>query len=339
MVFAMDLSVICPVFNTPPDFLRNAAHSVLTQTGAELEIIFIDDKSTDMLTISTLEALQNNDSRISVIHLGRNQGPGLARAAGLAAARGRWIGFIDADDAWMPGTLLRMAKLIGLHPHAAWLCGNHSIWTVDGAEPAPCLSLACPGEWLKEGLFLPKLPELTRTLAGNNWLHLGSCFVRSDLARRADVFTLGLFYNEDWLFFLVLSTLAPLFYVADSTYLLRRQHESLTTNERRFSMARAAANRAAMAEPRLRAFRRELRWALYSAYKGIAANNLLAGHRVRATAFAARAFFLDPRSVRDLLGFIRLLSTTNVQALRAATPRYSRAELFRNHAERHGPTA
>lgn len=335
----MYVSVICPVFNTSPDFLLMAARSVLAQTGAELELILIDDKSTDSTTIDALEGLRKDDGRVVVIHLDCNQGPSLARAAGLAAARGSWIGFVDADDAWRPGTLQRIAELAGRHPEAAWLCGNHSIWTADGTEESPRLSLACPGERLGQGLFLAKSPDLTRTLITNTWLHLGSCFVRADLARQASVFLLGLSYGEDWLFFLVLSTKAPLFYIEASTYLLRRQHESLTTDVRRHSMARAAGHKAAMAEARLRPFRRELRWALYSAYKGIAANNLLAGRQAQAAAFAVRAFFLDPRSVRDMLGFIRLLRTSDPQALRAAIPSYSRAELYRSHAERHGRPA
>jgi hypothetical protein len=144
--------------------------------------------------------------------------------------------------------------------------------------------------------------------------------VRATHGRKVNGFAGGLLYSEDWLFFLRLSVMTPLYFMETATYRLRRQRESLTTNSRRLTLARAAGHKAAMADPLLRPFRRELRWALYSTYKGIAANNLLAGQRARAAAFATRAYLLDPRALRDALRFLRLTRITSPQDLRVAIP-------------------
>jgi glycosyltransferase involved in cell wall biosynthesis len=144
----LHISVICPVFDTVPELLHAAVHSVLTQSGADLELILVDDRSRDASTLDALSALQESDSRVRVLRLDRNAGPGVARAAGIAAARGDWIGFIDSDDLWVAEIVPRIARAVGSHPEIAGLCGHHVIWGPDGTEHLPLISRACPGERL-----------------------------------------------------------------------------------------------------------------------------------------------------------------------------------------------
>lgn len=333
----MRISVICPVFNAKPDLLRAAARSVMTQTGADLELIIVDGKSTDTSTLEAIRELQNDDPRVKVVHLDRNQGPAFARAAGIIEASGDWLGFLDADDVWIEDTVCKMTKAVQKHQEIAWFSGNHSTWHESGVREAVRISDACPSESLGDDLFMLTSPELTRLLIMNTWLHLGSCFIRIELVKALKPFSLDLLYGEDWFFFLKLSLSTPLYFLSDSTYMLRRQHESLTTSPRRLTTARAKANLAAMADPELIRFRRELRWALYATYKGIAANNLIAGNKARATLFALNAYLLDPRSIRDLMEFMRLYSLSDRRLLRSKMPTYSRAELFLTHVDRSEP--
>lgn len=94
------VSVIMPTYNSEK-FVGRAVKSVLQQTYQELELIIVDDGSSDN-TVSLLMSFAENDSRIAVYPLVRNSGPSVARNTGMARATGRWICFLDADDAFEP---------------------------------------------------------------------------------------------------------------------------------------------------------------------------------------------------------------------------------------------
>jgi GT2 family glycosyltransferase len=91
------LSVVIPAFNAATT-IRSAVASVLRQTVPVLEVIVVDDGSTDA-TAQVVEAI--DDPRVRYISR-TNGGPSAARNAGIAAARGEWVGFLDSDDLWLP---------------------------------------------------------------------------------------------------------------------------------------------------------------------------------------------------------------------------------------------
>jgi glycosyltransferase involved in cell wall biosynthesis len=103
----MDLvSVIIPTFNSE-GFVRDAIDSVMAQNYSEIEIIVVDDGSTDRTIAIARQKLQSVLSTWRIIELGRNMGPSAARNAGLRAARGVWVQFLDSDDLLMPGKINR----------------------------------------------------------------------------------------------------------------------------------------------------------------------------------------------------------------------------------------
>lgn len=95
---SMLLSVIIPVYNTVA-YLRRCVESVTHQTYRQLEIILVDDGSTDG-SGDLCDLLANEDCRIKVIHK-VNGGTSEARNMGIAIAKGDYIGFLDSDDAWL----------------------------------------------------------------------------------------------------------------------------------------------------------------------------------------------------------------------------------------------
>ncbi|MCT7667995.1 glycosyltransferase family 2 protein [Shinella kummerowiae] len=98
-----DISVILPTYNrTKP--LVAAMESVLAQSYGDLELIVVDDASSDDVE-SVVKGFA--DARVRYIRRDRNGGAGAARNTGLAAARGRLIAFQDSDDLWLPGKLER----------------------------------------------------------------------------------------------------------------------------------------------------------------------------------------------------------------------------------------
>lgn len=92
---APKVSVIVPVYNTEK-YLEQCIKSITSQTISEIEIIIVDDGSKEECAI-LCDSLARIDNRIRVIHK-ENTGPGLARNAGIEAANGEYIGFVDSDD-------------------------------------------------------------------------------------------------------------------------------------------------------------------------------------------------------------------------------------------------
>lgn len=89
------ISVVMPIYNAF-DYLKPAIDSVLNQTLSEIELICVDDGSTDN-TLSILKEYQQLDERVRII-TENNAGPSTARNKGLARARGKYVIFLDADD-------------------------------------------------------------------------------------------------------------------------------------------------------------------------------------------------------------------------------------------------
>ncbi len=90
------ISVIVPCYNVSK-FVSRCLDSLIGQTISEIEIICVDDKSTD----NTLEILNNyaaKDCRVSVVAFDKNMGVAIARNVGLEKANGKFIGFVDPDD-------------------------------------------------------------------------------------------------------------------------------------------------------------------------------------------------------------------------------------------------
>lgn len=119
------ISIIIPVFNAEK-YLERSVDSVLNQSYKNLEIILVDDGSTDGSDVICNEyALK--DSRIKVIHK-ENGGVAEARNTGLANATGEYISFVDSDDLIHPEMIQRLYLEIIKHQCDISACGYWSYW-------------------------------------------------------------------------------------------------------------------------------------------------------------------------------------------------------------------
>ena len=106
------VSVILPTYNRSASLLA-AMNSVLTQSEGDLELIVVDDCSTDG-TESLVQGIA--DPRVRFVRRQQNGGAAAARNTGLALATGQFIAFQDSDDLWLPGKLLRQLQLMSSLP-------------------------------------------------------------------------------------------------------------------------------------------------------------------------------------------------------------------------------
>lgn len=114
------VSVIIPTFNRAA-FLREALDSVFAQTLQPFEVIVVDDGSTDN-TEAVVRALQAVHSSLQYLPQ-RNSGPAAARNAGMRAATGHWLAFLDSDDLWVSDKLERQLAYASGHPHIGMIFG------------------------------------------------------------------------------------------------------------------------------------------------------------------------------------------------------------------------
>ena len=104
----MKVSVIIPVHNSEK-YLLECLNSVINQTYKNLEIIVIDDKSTD----NSVNIIKNiKDKRIKLIELSINSGAAIARNKGIEASTGDYICFLDSDDYWNKDKIEKQIEFI-----------------------------------------------------------------------------------------------------------------------------------------------------------------------------------------------------------------------------------
>ena len=115
-----EISVIVPVYKVEK-YLNECIDSILQQTFADFELILVDDGSPDNCP-ALCDAAAAKDSRVRVIHK-PNGGVSTARNAGLDAAKGSWIAFVDSDDTVHPEYLARMAAAAAKTGADMVLCG------------------------------------------------------------------------------------------------------------------------------------------------------------------------------------------------------------------------
>lgn len=112
----MKASILVAIYNAGQTLPR-CLDSLLSQTHADLEIICIDDASTDRSS-SIVSDYASRDNRIVFLQNATNQGPAVARNKGLEVATGDIIGFLDSDDWYAPDTVARLVKVFREHDDA-----------------------------------------------------------------------------------------------------------------------------------------------------------------------------------------------------------------------------
>lgn len=158
------VSVVMPAYGCAGTISRALA-SALDQ-DVPLEVIVINDRSPDDLEAALAPWLE--DSRVVCVTNEENMGAAKSRNRGVAMARGRYIAFLDADDAWLPGKLRRQVEL--LEQTGSVLC-------------CTARELMGPG-WEPDGRVLPVKPVITyKELLRHNSIACSSVLIRAEAAR------------------------------------------------------------------------------------------------------------------------------------------------------------
>lgn len=137
------VSVIIPTFNRA-DVLEKALESVMRQRNADLEVIVVDDGSTD----DTLSRVVERFPTVKYVYQ-ENSGPAAARNRGIRLATSRWIAFLDSDDQWLEDKIRIQLGYLDKHPGMR-ICQTEEIWIRDGVRVNPMNKHRKWGGWIYE---------------------------------------------------------------------------------------------------------------------------------------------------------------------------------------------
>ena len=163
------ISILTPVFETPVPWLREAVESVLAQVYENLELLLIDDGSTDADLLRALPAIGARDRRIRLVRLESHQGISAALNKGLDLANGEWVTFLDHDDLLEPDALFQNVRLLQENPGFDLIYSDEDKLTDQGFESpilkpnwSPDFFLSC--NYLCHMIFLRR--DLVRAVGG-----------------------------------------------------------------------------------------------------------------------------------------------------------------------------
>ncbi|MBI3944301.1 MAG: glycosyltransferase [Armatimonadetes bacterium] len=223
------VSVVIPAHNAEA-FLAEAIASVLDQTYPCVEALVVDDGSTD----GTGAIARGFGASVRCLRQ-ENAGPGAARNTGLAHARGEYVAFLDADDAFRPERVAVMvAALRHASPDAAFVTTDAAIWDGRQCRRVFRISRPSPGE---RGLT---------AFLDETWCYIGI------LARRESLLRVGGFRRDLWrcedydLWLRLLSGGHTYAYVPEPLYLYRVQEHSLSNDRHRQMLAAHQVDRDAL---------------------------------------------------------------------------------------------
>ena len=287
------LSVVIPCFNAAR-YISSAIDSVLEQQWPELEIVVIDDGSTD----GSADLVAARYPQVRVVRQA-NAGVAEARNRGIREARGTWIAFLDADDLWLPGKLLAQSALLRTDPtarmaYAAWQVWQSEKPVPDAADRAALLAGADdPARWSGASGWI--YPELLLDCA----VWTSTVVAHRALFDEIGAFDGGLRVGEDYDLWLRASRVTPILRVERPCALYRTHAASIThaaprENYRSIVVSRAIARWGYGHERAGSAVRARVRRALANSWTDFAASSLKAGDLGRARHGAMMSLRTDP---------------------------------------------
>jgi glycosyltransferase involved in cell wall biosynthesis len=265
-----DVTVVVPTRNRRR-LLRLALFSALRQRGVDIEVIVVDDASTD----DSAEMVSGlADRRVRLIRQSARRGVSPTRNHGIAEARGDWVALLDDDDLWAPEKLARQLE-VATRAGRTWVYAGD----VNVDDDLSVLSAFRP---LKPEQVMEALPRYNPVPTGAS-----NVMVRADVLAQAGPFDPELRRTEDWDMWIRLARTGPPAYVPHPLVAYRFHTANI-----------AAETNAIVEEPVLLAARYGIPVDRAATHRRAAWACLRAGHRTRAIGHYARAVALgDVKSV------------------------------------------
>jgi len=194
------VTVVMPAYNCA-DYIGEALRSVLDQDYPALEVVVVDDGSTDG-TKEAVAALHSD--RITYLHQDNSGGPSAPRNAGIGRARGKYVAFFDADDIMLPSKMSRAVELLERAPEVGFVFTNFRKFdAAAGRRPEKFLDgyerfKGLPKKNIGDSLYVIAAQDAYEGLIDENYIGASSVVARRDVFGRAGTFDESLKGAEDF---------------------------------------------------------------------------------------------------------------------------------------------
>lgn len=196
------VSVIIPAYNAEK-YILLAINSVLEQNYSPLEILLIDDGSTD----DTAKLVQREVPQVRIIQQ-TNAGVAAARNTGLRHASGEFICFLDADDGWFPGKLVAQADYLALHPEVGLVFHQWLVWRPDAKGVYS--KLEQPQQAHNGAIDTTNSGWIYSQLLLDCIIHTSTVMLRRQIAQQVGFFDHNLINGEDYNYWLRVSRICEI---------------------------------------------------------------------------------------------------------------------------------
>lgn len=283
----MQVSVIIPTYNSAR-FLTEAVDSVLSQTFKDIEILVIDDGSTD----ETEGLMHRYGSHVRYIRQ-ENSGVARARNRGIQESRGHYVAFLDADDTWLPHKLECQLRMLDAHGGCYRLCYSDFIAVTADLRPLNIERLKPQGKALEDLL-----------LRGNVVGSICTVLCERSLFNAAGGFDFALSQCADWDMWVRLACLTDFLYINEQLVTYRRHGANMSRNAALLEHDSLGVLNKGFSMPNLPdAIRGRRRAAFARNYMVLAGTYFQAGCYGDFSRCAARAVAMDFRQAGRLLTF------------------------------------
>lgn len=208
------VSVIIATYNMG-QFLSDAIDSVLAQTYPNVELIVIDDGSTD----KTREIMNGYNHHKNLQYIRQeNAGQTRAKNAGIDKAQGKYIGFCDADDLWRKDKLENQLPCFEINNKIGLVHTDIELINTKGEIIDPCPKRKRYGGTVTENLFI------------NNFISFGTVLIKSECLKNIGKFDENIPMGIDWDLWLRLSTAYEFYYLPEVTFSYRVWEGQMSKN-------------------------------------------------------------------------------------------------------------
>ena len=266
------VSVVVPTRNNL-DTLPKALDSIRTQNISEIDIIVVDDGSTDG-TAEWLQGLMKTEPRLRVINTG-GKGPANARNKAIEAANSPLIAFLDSDDWWHAGKLKWQVDYLEKHAEIGFSFTDYVHIDMQGKTLQTCFEYWKPSYSGRAPQGYEELKNAEAELLACNTAGTSTIVARKNLLQNANGFATNLQSAEDWDLWLRLAHVAPVACtsIVGTSYLMRPNSESARRNDRLDAMTLIIDRYRGSFDPLLRAAMRRADAMVYAARADIARLN------------------------------------------------------------------
>lgn len=218
------VSVVIPAYNVGRH-IAEAIDSVLAQDYPEVELIVVDDGSTD----DTAAVVSSRYPQLTLIRK-PNGGAATARNAGIRAARGEFVAFLDADDVWLAGKLRAQVDHLRAHPDVGMCCTGFAQWVSDasGVFPDPASVISDQAGIAPDAIDRDQSGWVYHKLLLRNFVWTTTVMMRRALIDKVGLYDESFRLGQDYEYFLRAARATEIHRLARA-YALYRQHAGSAT--------------------------------------------------------------------------------------------------------------